>query len=175
MPTFDTHIFLPSLGSIRNQRSKGSTGKLYEKVNSCCLKLPRYYSILFNLSRKLIFLGAEFPDCLAVKFEVYQVDFTRSNSIKLFFFHNRTVSLDGPTRTYSKQGLWLAGRIMPMPLSLKTIGSAGYRDQWNKRVGCVLVNRARLQNNPYFCLFKYARTVKQQVWSEAENGKSETS
>ena len=28
-----------------------------------------------------------------------------------------------------------------MPLFLKTIGSAGYRDQWNKKVWCVQVNR----------------------------------
>ena len=27
----------------------------------------------------------------------------------------------------------------------------------------------RLQNNPYFCVFKYARAVKQKVWNEAEN------
>ena len=25
------------------------------------------------------------------------------------------------------------------------------------------------QNSPYFCVFKYARTVKQKVWNEAEN------
>ena len=27
----------------------------------------------------------------------------------------------------------------------------------------------RLQNSPYFCVFKYARAIKQQVWNEAEN------
>ena len=27
----------------------------------------------------------------------------------------------------------------------------------------------RLQNNPYFCIFKYARKVKQKVWNEVEN------
>ena len=27
----------------------------------------------------------------------------------------------------------------------------------------------RLQNNSYFCVFKYARAVKQKVWNEAEN------
>ena len=27
----------------------------------------------------------------------------------------------------------------------------------------------RLQNSPYFCIFKYARAVKQEVWNEAEN------
>ena len=26
----------------------------------------------------------------------------------------------------------------------------------------------RLQNSPYFCVFKYARTVKQKVWNEAK-------
>ena len=28
---------------------------------------------------------------------------------------------------------------------------------------------SRLQNSPYFCVFKYARAVKQKVWNEAEN------
>ena len=28
--------------------------------------------------------------------------------------------------------------------------------------------RNRLQNSPYFCVFKYARAVKQKVWNEAE-------
>ena len=27
----------------------------------------------------------------------------------------------------------------------------------------------RLQNSPYFCVFKYGRAVKQKVWNEAEN------
>ena len=29
--------------------------------------------------------------------------------------------------------------------------------------------RRRLQNSPYFCVFKYVRVVKQKVWNEAEN------
>ena len=29
--------------------------------------------------------------------------------------------------------------------------------------------KARLQNRPYFCVFKYARAVKQKVWNEAKN------
>ena len=29
--------------------------------------------------------------------------------------------------------------------------------------------RSRLQNSPYFCVFKYVRAVKQKVWNEAEN------
>ena len=28
----------------------------------------------------------------------------------------------------------------------------------------------QLQNSPYFCVFKWARAVKQKVWNEAENG-----
>ena len=28
---------------------------------------------------------------------------------------------------------------------------------------------SRLQNSPYFCVFKYARAVKQKVCNEAEN------
>ena len=27
----------------------------------------------------------------------------------------------------------------------------------------------RVQNSPYFCVFKYPRAVKQKVWNEAEN------
>ena len=30
-------------------------------------------------------------------------------------------------------------------------------------------NIVRLQNSPYFCVFKYARAVKQKVWNETEN------
>ena len=29
--------------------------------------------------------------------------------------------------------------------------------------------KSRLQNSPYFQVFKYARVVKQKVWNEAEN------
>ena len=31
------------------------------------------------------------------------------------------------------------------------------------------LGKCRLQNSPYFCVFKYARAVKQKVWNEAEN------
>ena len=31
------------------------------------------------------------------------------------------------------------------------------------------VKTNRLQNSPYFCVFKYRRAVKQKVWNEAEN------
>ena len=36
---------------------------------------------------------------------------------------------------------------------------------------CVQITHhyVRLQNSPYFCVFKYARAVKQKVWNEAEN------
>ena len=33
----------------------------------------------------------------------------------------------------------------------------------------VVSQTPRLQNSPYFCVFKYARAVKQKVWNEAEN------
>ena len=36
-----------------------------------------------------------------------------------------------------------------MLLSVKTIGSAGYRDQWNKSFGTVLVNRKPSASNSY--------------------------
>ena len=36
-----------------------------------------------------------------------------------------------------------------MLLSLETIGSVGYRDQWNKSFGRVLVNRKTSANNSY--------------------------
>jgi len=32
----------------------------------------------------------------------------------------------------------------------------------------------RLQNSPYFCIFKYVRAVKQKVWNDAENRERET-
>jgi len=32
-----------------------------------------------------------------------------------------------------------------------------------------LFSFSRLQNSPCFCVFKYARAVKQKVWNEAEN------
>ena len=36
--------------------------------------------------------------------------------------------------------------------------------------GCNSFNFShRLQNSPYFCVFKYARAVKRKVWNEAEN------
>ena len=41
---------------------------------------------------------------------------------------------------------------------------------------CCRINYAshRLQNSPYFCVFKYAWAVKQKVWNEAEKIESET-
>ena len=32
-----------------------------------------------------------------------------------------------------------------------------------------LLFNLRLQNSPYFCVFKYARAGKQKAWNEAEN------
>ena len=40
-------------------------------------------------------------------------------------------------------------------------------DGYNK--GIILSLCFRRQNSPYFCLFKYARAVKQKAWNEAEN------
>ena len=34
---------------------------------------------------------------------------------------------------------------------------------------CICRYTCRLQNSPYFCVFKYTRAVKQKVWNEAEN------
>ena len=34
---------------------------------------------------------------------------------------------------------------------------------------CISYRPPRLQNSPYFCVFKHARAVKQKVWNEAEN------
>ena len=31
------------------------------------------------------------------------------------------------------------------------------------------LERHRQQNSPYFCIFKYARAVKQKVWNEAQH------
>ena len=38
---------------------------------------------------------------------------------------------------------------------------------WKLTVVVVVV--VRLENSPYFWVFKYARAVKQKVWNEAEN------
>ena len=35
------------------------------------------------------------------------------------------------------------------------------------------LDRIRLQNSPYFCVFKYAQAVKQKVWCKAENGEQD--
>ena len=32
-----------------------------------------------------------------------------------------------------------------------------------------VITISRLQNSPYFCVFKYARAVKQKVWNEVKN------
>ena len=47
---------------------------------------------------------------------------------------------------------------------------------WLYETGQLLASHAgifrgarRLQNSPYFCVFRYARAVKQKVWNEAEN------
>ena len=38
----------------------------------------------------------------------------------------------------------------------------------------VLIMFSRLQNSPYFCVFKYVRAVKQKVWNDADNRERET-
>ena len=40
---------------------------------------------------------------------------------------------------------------------------------WSIWKGREIYHFGRLQNSPYFCVFKYARAVKQKVWNEAEN------
>ena len=35
----------------------------------------------------------------------------------------------------------------------------------NMRMNAVMYGCNRLQNSPYFCVFKYARAVKQKVWN----------
>ena len=50
-------------------------------------------------------------------------------------------------------------------------GRQGPPPAWALISYCVSDNTSvvRLQNSPYFCVFKYARAVKQKVWNEAEN------
>ena len=38
------------------------------------------------------------------------------------------------------------------------------------KITCQIRSWRRLQNSPPFCVFKYLQTIKQKVWSEAENG-----
>ena len=44
---------------------------------------------------------------------------------------------------------------------------------WNKAksntIAAIDHKRSRLQDSPYFCVFKYVQAVKQRVWNEAEN------
>ena len=47
-----------------------------------------------------------------------------------------------------------------------TLNSPILKQLLNDRVKLSL---CRLQNCPYFCVFKYAQAVKQKVWNEAEN------
>ena len=50
-------------------------------------------------------------------------------------------------------------------------GGQGPPPAWALISYCVSDNTSvvRLQNSPNFCVFKYARAVKQKVWNEAEN------
>ena len=50
-------------------------------------------------------------------------------------------------------------------------GGQGPPPAWALISYCVSDNTSvvRLQNSPHFCVFKYARAVKQKVWNEAEN------
>ena len=59
-----------------------------------------------------------------------------------------------------------------LTFSERDVGTAlSYRDK--KHFGASISKKtnfkSRLQNSPYFCVFKYARAVKQKVWNEAEN------
>ena len=79
----------------------------------------------------------------------------------------------GLTCTYSKQRFvigWENNRDgdITMALSLKTIGSAGYRDQWNKRFEWVQVNRGTVLFLIHFgshfpCGKRFYREIKTRV------------
>ena len=45
----------------------------------------------------------------------------------------------------------------------------GFRVHNTRNILVFNVEKFRLQNNPFFCVFKYARAVKQKVWNETEN------
>ena len=56
--------------------------------------------------------------------------------------------------------------------SLRSFMHQGCRMQGNKITGCTCIRGIYywLKNSPYFCVFKYVRTVKQKVWSKAKKG-----
>jgi len=54
-------------------------------------------------------------------------------------------------------------RWVPLINQLHTVHKFKYKQR-------TVVRHSRLQNRPYFCLFKYVPAVKQKVCSEAENG-----
>ena len=61
-----------------------------------------------------------------------------------------------PTQTFS-----YAQSLEPVKLLAMTNGSDATTPN--------IVGKTMLQNSPWFCVFKYARAVKQKVWNEAEN------
>ena len=72
--------------------------------------------------------------------------------------------------------------IMTMTMYCALHTSSWFPLQWTLRPqGCVAFSgesigyddESRLQNSPYFCVFKYTRAVKQKVWNEAENRERE--
>ena len=53
-----------------------------------------------------------------------------------------------------------------MPTVPNIVNALRFGDHWTTQM---LAQKFRLQNSPYFCVFKYAWAVKQKVWNEAEN------
>ena len=53
-----------------------------------------------------------------------------------------------------------------MPTVPNIVNALRFGDHWTTQM---LAQKFRLQNSPYFCVFKYAQAVKQKVWNEAEN------
>ena len=61
----------------------------------------------------------------------------------------------------NRKSVMLIHQWLPSQLAAK-LYKLKFKNKW-----CTCIHR--LQNNPYFCVFKYGRAVKQNVWNEAEN------
>ena len=69
----------------------------------------------------------------------------------------------------NKQMSKTSGQLLPC--ERRPLSSAIYLAQKSrfKELNLPLTRTSRLQNSPYFYVFKYARAVKQKVWYETEN------
>ena len=67
------------------------------------------------------------------------------------------------------QGITCFLNFTKIPENFRTIGDNLYQ-YYSISEKTATPKTAKLQNSPYFYVFKYAQAIKQKVWNEAENG-----